>query len=157
MACLQGKSTQWMQVRKCLSVLFIQDRNAHSLWMWQSLHHEENPMHTPVKVVLLAAPNMRCWVNSLASLYWVRPSLLSSSLFSVVCWARDVVILLRRSRLRLCSEVMWRAQHRMTCAQWSIYSVASWLVIKSYFSCSCARSHPSLQSCTLLYTLLYTQ
>ena len=97
----------------------IQDRNAHSLWMWHSLHHEENPTHTPVKVGLSAAPNTRCWVNSLASLYWTRLSLLSSSLFSVLFWASDVAILLSRSRLRLCSEVVsLRAQHRMTSPQW---------------------------------------
>ena len=98
----------------------IHDRNVHSLWMWHSLHHEENPMHTPVKVVLLAAPNTRCWVNSLASLYWVRPSLLSSSLFSVLFWASDVAILSSRSMLMLCSEVVpLRAQHIMTSSQLS--------------------------------------
>ena len=91
-------------------------RYAHSLWMWQSLHHEENPMHTSVNVVLPAAPNMRCWVNSLASLYWVRLSLLSSSLFSVVLWASDAAILLRRSRFRLCSEVGMTVQCRLTCS-----------------------------------------
>ena len=84
--------------------------------MWQSLHHEENPMHTSVNVVLPAAPNMRCWVNSLASLYWVRLSLLSSSLFSVLFWASDVAILLSRPRFRLCSEVVTKAQCRLTCS-----------------------------------------
>jgi len=79
--------------------------------MWRSLHHGENPMDTSVNVVLPAAPNMRCWVNSLASLYWVRLSLLSSSLFSVLLWASDVTILFSRSRLRFCSEaVMTRAE-----------------------------------------------
>ena len=96
----------------------IRNRNAHSPRMWHSLHHEVNPMHTPVKVVLLAAPNTRCWVNSLASLYWVRPSLLSSSLFSVLFWARNVAILFSRSRLRLCSEVVsLSAQHIMISPQ----------------------------------------
>ena len=82
--------------------------------MWQSLHHEENPMHTSVNVVLPAALNMRCWVNSFASLYWVRLSLLSSSLFSVLFWASDVAILISRSRLRLCSEVVMIAHCRLT-------------------------------------------
>ena len=92
----------------------------HSLWMWQCLHHEENPVYTPVKVVLPAALNTRCWVNSLTSLYWVRPSLLSSSLFSVLFWARDVAILFSRSMLMLCSAVVsLRAQHIMTSSQLS--------------------------------------
>ena len=91
-------------------------RYAHSLWMLQSLHHEENTMHTSVNVVLPAAPNMRCWANSLASLYWVRLSLLSPSLFSILFWASDVAILLSRSRFRLCSEVMRTVQCRLTCS-----------------------------------------
>ena len=91
-------------------------KHAHSLWMWQSLHHEENPMHTSVNVLLPAAPNMRCWVNSLASLYWVRLSLPSSSLFSVVFWDSNVAILLSRSRFRLCSEVGMTVQCRLTCS-----------------------------------------
>ena len=75
---------------------------------------------TPVKVVLPAALNTRCWVNSLAHLYWVRPSLLSSSLFSVLFWASDVAILSSRSMLMLCSEVVpLRAQHIMTSSQLS--------------------------------------
>ena len=91
-------------------------KHAHSLWMWQSLHHEENPMHTSVNVVFPAAPNMRCWANSLASLYLVRLLLPSSSLFSVLFWASDAAILLSRSRLRLCSEVVRTAQCRLTCS-----------------------------------------
>ena len=89
-------------------------RGGHSLWMWRSLHHEENPMDTSVNVVLPAAPNMRCWVNSLASLYWVRLSLLSSNLFSVLFWASDVAILISRSWHRLCSEVVMTVQCRLT-------------------------------------------
>ena len=92
----------------------MQESHAHSLWMWQSLHHEENPMQTSLNVVLPAARNMRCWVNSFASLYWVRLSLRSSSLFSVLLWASDVVILFSRSRLRLCSEVVMTVQCRLT-------------------------------------------
>ena len=74
----------------------------------------ENPTHASVNVVLPSAPNMRCWVNSLASLYWVRLSLLSSSLFSVLLWAGDVAFLLSTSRLRLCSEVVMTVQCRLT-------------------------------------------
>ncbi len=85
------------------------ERHAHSLWRWQSLRHEENPMHTSVNVVLPGAPNMRCWVNSFASLYWVRLSLLSSSLFSVSLWSSDVAILFGR----LCSEVVMTVQCRL--------------------------------------------
>ena len=88
-------------------------RGGHSLWMWRSLHHEENTMDTSVNAVLPAAPNMRWWVNSLASLYWVRLSLLSSSL--VLLWASDVAIFLSRSRLGFCSEVVTTVQCRLTC------------------------------------------
>ena len=84
--------------------------------MWQSLHHEENTMLTTVNVMLPAAPNMRCWVNSLASSYLVRLSLLSSSLFSVLFWASDAAILLSRSRFRLCSEEVTTVQCRLTCS-----------------------------------------
>ena len=117
----------------------IQDGIIHSHWMRQSLHHEENPMHTSVKEVHLAAPDMRYWVNSLASWYWVRPSLLSSSNCNVVFCDSAVAILLSRSQLRLCSEevitvsgVLSQNVHAMT-----VHLTCCGLVIKSHFSSSC--------------------
>ena len=103
--------------------------------MWQSLRHEENPMHTSVNVVLPAAPNMRCWENSLASLYWVRLSLLSSSLFSVSFWASDVAIFLSRSRFRFCSEVVMIAQCRLTCShnyEPNLLRVNDWITVQLF-------------------------
>ena len=127
--------------------MYLQDkwRNAHSPWMWQSLHHEENPMHTPVKVVFPAAPNTRCWVNSLTSLYWVRPSLLSSSLFSVLFWARHVAILFSTSILRLCSEVV---SAQLKDDKPTVVKLTCWgLAIDSHFSsASCSRSHNTSHS-----------
>ena len=86
---------------------------------------------------------MRCWVNSLASLYWVRLSLSSSSLFSVLFWASDVAILLSRSRFRLCSEVMTTAQCRLTCSHNSepnLLRVSDWITVQLFCLCKIAQS-----------------
>ena len=96
-------------------------------------------MHTSVKEVHIAAPDMRYWVNSLASWYWVRPSLLSSSIFNVVFCDSAAAILLSRSQLRLCSEeviivsgVLTQNVHAIM-----VHLTCCGLVIKSHFSSSC--------------------
>ena len=100
-------------------------------------------MHTSVNVVLPAAPNMRCWVNSLASLYWVRLSLLSSSLFSVMFWASDVAIVFSRSRLTLCSEVVTTIQCRLTCShngEPNLLRVSDLITVQLFCLCKIAQS-----------------
>ena len=111
--------------------------------MWQSLHHEENTMLISVNVMLPAAPNMRCWVNSLASSYLVRLSLLSSSLFSVLFWASDAAILLSRFRFRLCSEEVTTVQCRLTCShngEPNLLRVSDWITVQLFCLCKIAQS-----------------